>query len=76
MSHRLQILIPESMDERLRLAAARRHLSKSEWARQALERALRRDRIGQDPLTRLASLQAPTADIEEMNAEILAGRSA
>ena len=56
-------------------AAERRQISKSEWARWAFEQALRRDLGGDDPLARLAALDAPTADIDAMNAEILAGRA-
>jgi hypothetical protein len=43
--------------------------------RRALEEALASDRRGPDPLARLSSLGAPTADIGQMLAEIEAGRS-
>ena len=75
MSHRLQILVPEHVDQRLREAAGRRQISKSEWIRWALEQALRRETVGDDPLARLAALDAPTADLDEMNAEIRTGRA-
>jgi hypothetical protein len=75
MSHRLQVLIPESLDARIEKAADRRRLSKGEWVRQAMERALEQDRSGPaDALDRLARLRAPTADIDQMLAEIEAGR--
>jgi len=77
MSHRLQILVPEKLDQRLRLAAKRDRVSKGEWVRRAVSRALSapESRAGQaDPVTRLASLRAPTADPEQMLAEIEAGR--
>jgi hypothetical protein len=74
MSHRLQVLIPESLDARLEKAAQRRRLSKGEWVRQAIERALTEGPRTADPLDRLESLGAPTADIEQMLAEIEAGR--
>ena len=77
MSHRLQVLIPEKLDQRLRLAAKRDRVSKGEWVRRAVERALSgpdRRRGQTDPVARLASLEAPTADIEQMLAEIEAGR--
>jgi hypothetical protein len=75
MSHRLQVLIPPGLDARIRKAAERRGVSKGEWVRVALERALQEGGGRQpDPLERLASLGAPTADIEQMLAEIEAGR--
>lgn len=74
MSHRLQVLIPDSLDVRVTKAAQRQRVSKGEWVRQALERALAEGPRAADPLDRLASLGAPTADIEQMLAEIEAGR--
>jgi len=74
MSHRLQILIPESLEARLRKAAQRARISRGEWVRGAIERALADERVSTDPLARLASLGAPTADIEQMLGEIEAGR--
>jgi metal-responsive CopG/Arc/MetJ family transcriptional regulator len=79
MSHRLQVLIPEELDARIEKAAQRNRTSKGAWVRQAIEAALeRRSGLGPpvvDPLARLASLNAPTADIEGMIAEIESGRS-
>lgn len=74
MSYRLQVLIPEGLDARIRKAAQRARQSKGAWVRRALERALNRDRHDADPLEKLASLGAPTADIEQMIAEIESGR--
>lgn len=74
MSHRLQILIPEGLDARIRKAAQRSRVSKGEWVRRAIASALSDNRTTPDPLARLASLGAPTADIEQMLAEIEAGR--
>lgn len=78
MSHRLQVLIPEALDARIRTAAKRGRLSKGEWVRRAIEAALRapsaEGRRTADPVGRLASLEGPTADIEQMLAEIEAGR--
>jgi hypothetical protein len=74
MSHRLQILIPASLDARIRKAAQRSRLSKGAWVRQVVERALSADRAPADALDRLASLEAPTADLPQMLAEIEAGR--
>ena len=73
MSHRLQVLIPEDLDSRIRKAAARSRVSKGEWVRRAVEEVLRKP--VEDPVARLASLWAPTADVEQMLAEIEAGRS-
>ncbi len=74
MSHRLQILVPETLDARIRAAATRRSLSKGEWVRRAIRKALQGERTVADPVARLASLEGPTADIDQMNAEIEAGR--
>ena len=78
MSHRLQVLIPPELDARLRKAAQRSRMSKGEWVRRALERAVRQPAKGRavpDPVTRLGSLTAPTADIGQMLSEIEAGRT-
>jgi hypothetical protein len=79
MNRRLQVLIPEELNARVEEAAQRYRTSKGAWVRQAIEAALER-RSGPelpvvDPLARLASLNAPTADIEGMIAEIESGRS-
>jgi len=73
MSSRLQVLVPESLDRRIRKAAQRRRLSTGAWVRQALEQALKEDR-DVDPLDRLSGLGAPTGDIDQMLAEIESGR--
>jgi hypothetical protein len=74
VSHRLQVLIPESLDARLAKAAQRRRLSKGEWVRRAIERALAEGPREVDPLERLGSIGAPTGDLDQMLAEIDAGR--
>jgi hypothetical protein len=74
MSHRLQVLIPENLDAALRKAATRRRVSKGEWVRRVIEGALAEEQKASDPLARLASLEAPTADIDQMLREIEAGR--
>jgi len=73
MSYRLQVLIPEPLARRIRKAAQRRQLSTGAWVREAVERALEDNRAA-DPLERLAALGAPTGDIDQMLAEIEAGR--
>lgn len=74
MSHRLQVLIPERLDAAIRKAAQRKRTSKGEWVRRAIQRALTEEREAGDPVARLASLEAPTADIDEMLEQIEAGR--
>lgn len=73
MSHRLQVLIPVSLDARITKAAQRKRQSKGEWVRTALLRALSEDRTP-DPLEKLAALRGPTGDVEQMLAEIEAAR--
>jgi hypothetical protein len=78
MSHRLQILISESLDASIRKAAQRSRISKGEWVRRAIEAALNQPSgMGPertDPVAQLAALDAPTADIDQVLAEIEAGR--
>jgi hypothetical protein len=74
MSYRLQVLIPEELDARIRKASQRSRISKGEWVRRAIEQALDKSRPEVDPLAKLASLGAPTADIEQMLVEIESGR--
>lgn len=74
MSIRLQVLVPEGLDARVRKAAQRSRLSKGAWVRLALERSIADDRLPADPLDKLSSLGAPTGDLSQMLAEIEAGR--
>ncbi len=74
MSYRLQVLIPEGLHARVKKAAQRNRMSKGAWVRWAIELALRQKQPATDPFEKLASLGAPTADIEQMLAEIEAGR--
>jgi len=78
MSHRLQVLIPEQLNQRIAKAAQREGVSKGEWVRRALESALRPPmRVAEagDPLVRLGALGAPTGEIAEMLGQIDAGRA-
>lgn len=78
MSNRLQVLIPPELDAQLRKAAQRSRMSKGEWVRRAIQESLRQSGKrggGSDPLARLGSLDAPTADIGQMLSEIEAGRA-
>jgi hypothetical protein len=49
-------------------------MSKGLWVRRAIEQALSNGQTEVDPLDRLSHLGAPTADIEQMLAEIESGR--
>lgn len=73
-SHRLQVLVPPALEMRIRKAAVRRKMSKGEWVRRAIEKALAEPDGQSDALGRLEKLAAPTADIDEMLAQIEAGR--
>jgi hypothetical protein len=73
MSHRLQVLIPEPLERRIRKAAQRSRLSTAAWVRRAIERALAEPEPAADPLDRLSGLGAP-GDVAQMLAEIDAGR--
>jgi hypothetical protein len=66
----LQVLIPEDMDVALGQAAARERMSKGEFVRSAIEAALAARLAHSDPVGRLGQINAPTADIEQMLAEI------
>ena len=74
MSHRLQVLIPNDLNARIRRAAERSRVSKGEWVRRAIERALEEQKTASDALQKLAALEAPTGDIEQLLAEIEVGR--
>jgi hypothetical protein len=79
MSRRLQVFIPNELAARIEKAAQRSRTSKGAWVCRAIEVALERrgdqESGGADSLVRLASLGAPTADINDMIAEIDSGRS-
>lgn len=69
-NHRLQVLIPQALEMRVRKAAVRKRLSKGEWVRWAIEKALAEPDQAVDALAKLERLEAPTADIRRMLAEI------
>lgn len=78
MSKRLQVLIDETEFEQYQRLAAAEHLTVAEWVRQAL-RLARERRPARGPSTKLAALDRaaeyrfPTADIDQMAAEIETG---
>ena len=67
--------MPPSLDARVRKAAQRSRMSKGEWVRQAIERQLEAPAQVSDLVAQLGSLGAPTGDVDQMLAEIEAGRS-
>ena len=74
MSHRLQVLITQGLEARISKAAHRTRVSKGEWVRRAIHRSLDEPQLVANPVARLEALLAPTADIQQMLAEIDAGR--
>jgi hypothetical protein len=78
MRRRLQLFIAGELDARIEKAAERSKMAKAAWVLQAIEDALQRDSEASgnfDAVARLASLSAPTSDVEQMIAEIGSGRS-
>lgn len=75
MSQRFNVAVPADLEPLIRQAAERGSMSAGEWLRRTLERALAQDGRVPDALARLASLDAPTGDIDVMLAQIEAGRS-
>jgi len=68
------VLIPEDLNTAIQKAAQRQNRSKGDWVRRAIESALESQRTPGDPLEALRVLDAPTGDIDQMLAEIEAGR--
>ena len=80
MSKRLQVILDDVEMKEIRAAARRKRLTVASWVRGAL-RAARAEEPTSDPLRKLQALRAatahsfPTADIEEMLAQIDRGYS-
>lgn len=78
MSKRLQVLLEEAEWREIRRASRAQHLTVAEWVRNALRAARRREPLG-DAAKKLEIVRAaarhafPTADIEQMRAEIERG---
>ena len=78
MSKRLQVLLPDSEMEEIRRLARREHLAVGEWVRRTLREA-RSHRPVHEPQAKLKAVRKaaeyafPTADIEQMLAEIERG---
>jgi hypothetical protein len=78
MSKRLQVLFDEPEWKDIRRTARSQRMTVAEWVRQAL-RAARQERSAKDPHAKIAAIRSamrhahPTADIDQMNAEIERG---
>ncbi len=68
--------MPPELDAELEKAAQESRMSKAEWVRRALRQAVgAQDRQRtMEALDRLGGLHLPACDMEQMNAEIEAGR--
>jgi hypothetical protein len=73
MSHHLRVPISAELDSQISAAAERGQISKVEWVLRALKESIHRHGL-LNPVARLAKLNTPTADIDQMLAEIAAGR--
>ena len=75
--HRLQVSVSESLYDRIQEAAGRSNVPMAVWVREAIEERLEREFRGtfEEALAALRRLDAPTADIDDMIAEIASGRS-
>lgn len=80
MSKRLQVLLDEPELRTIQRLARREGMTTADWVRRALRSAQERE-TGSDPRPKLAAIRAasqhafPTADIEDMLAEIARGRA-
>lgn len=74
----MQVLLDEPEWKEIRRTARAQRMTVAEWVRQAL-RTARQQRSTKDPHTKIAAIRAaarhehPTADIDQMNAEIQRG---
>ena len=75
--HQLQVSVSESLYDRIREAARRSNVPTAVWVREAIEERLEREfrRSSEEALEAMCKLDAPTADIDDMLAEIAAGRA-
>jgi hypothetical protein len=78
MAKRLQVILQDPEYREIQRMARARHMSLAEWVRQALEKARRREPLG-DVEKKLGAIRAalkhefPTGDIDQMLAEIESG---
>jgi hypothetical protein len=78
MTKRLQVLLPDSEYRDIQRIARSQHMSVAEWVRQALHAAKREELLGEvskklEALRAAARFEFPTADIDQMLAEIEQG---
>ena len=78
MTRRLQVLLPDPEYREIQRIARSRRISVAQWVRQALHEAKREEPLGDvskklEALRAAAKLEFPTADIEQMLAEIEQG---
>jgi hypothetical protein len=78
MSKRLQVLLQDPEYREIQRIARSRRMSVAQWVRQALHAAKREEPLGDvskklETLRAAAKLEFPTADIEQMLAEIEQG---
>lgn len=78
MAKRLQVILQDREYREIQRVASARHMSIAEWVRQALAAARRYEPLGDtgkklDAVREAAKLEFPTADIDEMLAQIERG---
>lgn len=78
MAKRLQVILKDPEYREVQRAARSRHMSVAEWVRQALALARRREPVGTagkklQVIRTAACFDYPTADIDQMLAEIETG---
>lgn len=78
MTKRLQVILQDRDYREIQRAASAQHLSIAAWVRQALTTARRREPVGDagkklDVVRAAARYSFPTADIDDMLAEIESG---
>ena len=78
MAKRLQVLLPDPDYREIQRIARSRRISVAQWVRQALHEAKRAELLGDvskklEALRTAATFEFPTADIEQMLAEIEKG---
>lgn len=78
MAKRLQVILQDPEYREIQRIARSRHMTLAEWVRQALDRARHREPLGDvgkklDVIRAAAKHNFPTADIDQMLAEIERG---
>lgn len=68
----MAVELPPELEAEIETLAKLAHLSKDEWVRESLTKSVRDQRLS--AVERMSRLNAPTCDIDQMLAEIEAGR--